>query len=102
MADQAGGTPKEKSERRLIFGLRPWWKSWYHGPVSGRYQGTTADRLLRLRVDIDPVRPHSPVMNCLSGDIYRWWDGRDPDSEEDYLESWIAKGPEGRWSREGG
>lgn len=89
-----------------------WWRCFRLGPVSGRYEGeiplfappTVANRLLDLRLDIDPRYANSPVMNRISGDFYLvyrsapapgrpsiWW--------RVYQESWIVDAPIVNWSQ---
>lgn len=53
------------------------WRCVFHGPVSGRYEGGTGvptilGPVLDLRVDVDRRYANSPVLNKVSGDIYRW------------------------------
>ena len=76
-----------------------------HGSVSGRYEGTataTSTRLLDLRVDIDPRLPHSPVLNRLSGDLYRVFHFSSPERSplnwRIYQESWIVDALTIQWS----
>jgi hypothetical protein len=82
-----------------IPGLPP--EYWHHirlGPLSGRYYGAgPANGELDLRVDIDPRHANSPVMNRVSGDLYRVFrislPGRPVLTWRNYLESWIVDAP---------
>jgi len=74
---------------------QPRWLSWHRQPVSGRYEGGSDRGFLELRVDIDAIRPDSPVMHCVSGDFYRKR-GRGPDSRV-YVESWKMLEPAVTW-----
>lgn len=85
-----------------------WWRCWRFGPVSGRFDGemtapTAGGYALDLRVDIDPRYANSPVMNRISGDIYRVysfsWPGWPPIKWRVYQESWIVDTPTMTWSR---
>lgn len=84
-----------------------WWRCRRVGPVSGRFYGemstpSSGQYALDLRVDIDPRSATSPVMNCLSGDlyrvfrlqffghVYRW---------TIYQESWVLENPTVTWSQ---
>ncbi len=66
-------------DRRLI-GPYPIWPEWWlcyrMGPVSGKYIGlmtapNAGNYELDLRVDIDPRYPNSPVLDRVSGDVFR-------------------------------
>jgi hypothetical protein len=72
--------------------------------VSGRYEGgmvfpTAGSHLLDLRIDIDKRYNNSPIMNRISGDVYRIHDIVDSDINHRssrsriYLESWIVDTP---------
>lgn len=82
-----------------------WWRCLRFGPVSGGYEGssTIGQQTLHLRIDIDPRSATSPVMNRVSGDIYRVYrialPGRPPISWQVYIESWIVDAPRVTWSR---
>ena len=82
-----------------------WWRCRRSGPVSGRYEGEATavpvagqERLLDLRVDIDPRYENSPVMENLSGDLYQVHririPGRRSRTWRVYQESWIVEEPE--------
>ena len=84
-----------------------WWLCRRLGPVSGRYEGAmTAPSAgayeLDLRVDIDPRGVNSPVLDRVSGDIYRVyqfnWLGRTIRWRV-YQRSWIVNGPTITWAR---
>ncbi len=82
-----------------------WWQHIRLGPVSGRYSGTgPATSELDLRVDIDPRHANSPVMNRVSGDLYRIFHlslpGRPSFIWRNYLESWIVDTPRVTWFRD--
>ncbi len=91
--------------------LRPidpiWWRCLRFGPVSGRYEGemtspNAGGYELDLRVDIDPRSTNSPVMDRVSGDIYRVyrfnWMGR-VIRWRVYERSWVVNSPTVTWSR---
>jgi hypothetical protein len=75
------------------------------GPISGRYYGAmTRPRVghyaLDLRVDIDPCRPHSPVLRRISGDVYqvyRWPRAGGTATWRTYRESWVVDDPLVTW-----
>jgi len=81
------------------------WRCTRLGPVSGRYRGemTAPDSgryELVLRVDIDPRQETSPVMDRVSGDIFRKyrfrWRG-EVHEWRSYQESWIVEDPSVNW-----
>lgn len=84
-----------------------WWRCHRLGPVSGRYEGamttpTAGGYELDLRVDIDPRSMHSPVLDRVSGDIYRVYEFRWLNRKirwRVYQRSWIVEGPVITWSR---
>jgi len=81
------------------------WRWAFHGPVSGRYEGSTGvpsilAPVLDLRVDVDRRHSNSPVLNKLSGDIYSWrFGGRFVGPIRTFTESWIVDAPTVRWQR---
>jgi hypothetical protein len=81
------------------------WRCMFHGPVSGRYEGSTGalgflSPVLDLRVDVDRRYANSPVLNKLSGDIYTWrFGGRIVGPIRTFIESWIVDEPRVRWQR---
>lgn len=84
-----------------------WWRNVRLGSASGRYRGemtapTSGRYELVLRVDIDPARANSPVMDRVSGDVfqkYRFsWGGRTYEWSV-YRESWIVDNPSVNWQR---
>lgn len=81
-----------------------WWRCLRRGPVSGRYEGKNiaGNRILDLRVDIDPTGSNAPVMNKVSGDLYQFfsfnWFGRTY-SWRVFQESWIVDSPKVEWER---
>lgn len=81
------------------------WRCIFHGPVSGRYEGGTGvptilGPVLDLRVDVDRRYANSPVLNKLSGDIYRWrFGGKFIGPIRTFIESWIVDAPTVRWQR---
>lgn len=84
-----------------------WWRCARRGPVSGRYEGGRSgpgrvDYELDLRVDIDPRGANSPVMDRVSGDVYRVhelkWMHR-TFRWRVYQRSWIVDAPTVTWSR---
>lgn len=89
-------------------GLPPdWWRCLRVGPVSGRYLGEMISprpgtHELDLRVDIDVRDADSPVMDKVSGDVYRvysfTWGGR-VYRWRVFQHSWIVQSPHVRWSR---
>jgi len=88
--------------------LPDWWRCFRFGPVSGRYEGEMTSPkagryLLDLRVDIDPRRGNSPVMDRISGDSYQLYrfgfPGTPTRAWRVYLESWIVDEPTVKWSR---
>ena len=71
-------------------------------PLSGRYEGNmTFPNIgiygLELRIDIDKIYDHSPVMNCISGDFYRrekLLNSQIGLTDSDiFIESWITDNP---------
>jgi len=81
-----------------------WWVNVRTSPVSGRYQGVSGfNSELELRVDIDPRHANSPVLNRISGDLYRVFrislPGRPGFVWRNYLESWIVDAPLVTWLR---
>jgi hypothetical protein len=87
--------------------IPPWWLCRRREPISGRYEGgaTTVGpiplirSLLDLRVDIDSGYANSPVMNRVSGDLYRIQPSIWPDPPvRVYQESWIIDAPSASWS----
>ncbi len=107
---EAVGDLQSASSPELLSPVKPNWNWWYclrFGSVSGRYEGPmTSPKAgayeLELRVDIDPRGVNSPVMDRVSGDIYRvysfnlWghiirW--------RVYERSWIVNSPSITWAR---
>ncbi len=83
------------------------WRCLRKGPVSGRYYGPLvglkrARYELDLRVDIDPIHANAPVMDRVSGDVYRVnefrWIHRTLRWRV-YEFSWIIESPQVTWSR---
>jgi hypothetical protein len=109
-SDQPSGSPPTESDGPagpLPWNWDDWWRCQRRGPVSGRYDGesttpTGGSYALELRVDIDPRYDNSPVMNRISGDMYRVfqfnWLGRSF-KWRTYQESWIVDQPVVEWSR---
>ena len=85
------------------------WQCRRLGPVSGRYEGnrtapTAGNRVLDLRVDIDPRYANSPVMNRVSGELYQVLPvirrpGRPSRAQRVYQESWFVDEPTVNWSQ---
>lgn len=107
------GMPPEGPESSPEASLRPelwppdWWRCLRFHPISGRYYGemtapTPGKYALDLRADIDRRHSNSPVMNRISGDIYRVYKfkwGSKTFFWRVYQESWIVDRPDVRWSR---
>lgn len=82
-----------------------WWRCLRRGPVSGRYRGemtapNSGEFELVLRVDIDPRHENSPVMERVSGDLFRkyQYSFRGNTYEwRSYRESWIVDEPSVNW-----
>lgn len=97
----------EKSVFPERYGWWDWWKCYRIGPVSGRYEGEMTEPragkyVLDLRMDIDPRYPNSPVMDRISGDLYKlyqfaWFSRRFV--WRVFRESWIVDEPSVKWSR---
>lgn len=80
--------------------VSPWWFI----RVSGRYNGRRSfpggspffGSELDLRIDVDSRHPNSPVMNRVSGDIYRYvprFENGNISLYREYRESWIMDSP---------
>ena len=84
------------------------WRCLRQQPVSGRYEGgliapgpaNVIRQIVDLRVDIDPAYPNSPVMNRVSGDLYRVVPPVPPAPPgRVYQESWVIEAPAVTWRR---
>jgi hypothetical protein len=104
----AGAGPPEGLDQPPVGRPIPpnWWRCLRRQPVSGRYEGGSVapgpiqfiTRLLDLRVDIDPAHANSPVMNRVSGDVYRMMPRVWPlPPARVYQHSWIMEAPTVTW-----
>ena len=96
--------PRDSSRHRPSPTVRnrgAWWRSLYHGPVSGRYEKTTGRLGLQLRVDVDPIHANSRVTECVSGDFFeiKRVKGREPMHIP--RDGWVVAKPRVAWMKHG-